>query len=220
MRKIVNKFVALTAVLIFSASSFSFAAGGSIGYGDISVYKNDKLVTKLSGQNPIEDGSLLVCKGKCMIKSQGISLIGQDASKLAIANEDDTFKIFLKEGNVDYIINSNVRNITFYTPQGSYTIAEVVFNASGQSVVKGTITVDENGQTEISVTEGRLMFTTASGVKAVDANNKIVLAQAPDAPAQEADGAVLPFIGGAAALGFAATQLPSGDTPVSATPSE
>ena len=93
MRKIVNKVVTLTAVLIFIASSF-----------------------------------------KCMIKSQGISLIGQDASKLAIANEDDTFKIFLKEGNVDYIINSNVRNIPFYTPQGSYTIAEVVFNASGQSV--------------------------------------------------------------------------------------
>ncbi len=217
MKKIVNKIVALTAVLTFSAASISFAAGGSIGYGDISVFKNDKLVTKFSGQNPIEDGALLVCKGKCMIKSQGISLIGQDASKLAVANEEDTFKIFLKEGKVDYIINSNVRTITFYTPQGSYTIAEVVFNASGQSAVKGTITVDESGQTEISVTEGRLMFTTAEGVKAVNANNKIVLAQLPN-QAEQASGTVLALIGGGGAAFMGAVNLPKGDQTRSASP--
>ncbi len=186
MKKTLLKAVALSAVVSLSAVNFGFAAGGSVGYGNISVYKNDKLVTRLSGQNPVEDGALLVCDGKCMVKSEGISLIGEDASRVAVASEDDTFKIFLKEGKVDYVISSNVRKITFYTPQGQYTVADVVFNANSSSVVKGSIFVDNKGQTEISVTEGRMIFATADGMKAVDANNKIVLAVAVEGGAAAA----------------------------------
>ena len=75
------------------------------------------------------------------------------------------------------MINSNARKIAFYTPQGSYTVAEVVYNASSSPVVKGRVTVGSDGATEISVTEGRMVFATAEGMKTVDANHKIVLAQ-------------------------------------------
>lgn len=173
------KAVALAAALTLGATNIGLAAGGSIGFGDISVYKNNQLVSKLSGQNPVEDGSLLVCNGKCMIKSQGISLVGEDAAKVAVVSEEDNFKIYVKEGKVDFIINSNVRNVSFRTPGGIYTVAEVVFNAGSNPVVKGNIMVDERGETEINVTEGRLVFATAEGQKVVDANNKIVFAVAP-----------------------------------------
>ena len=181
MQKSFFKAMALTAVISFTTASVGFAAGGSIGLGDISVYKSGKLVSKLSGQNPIEDSSLLVCNGKCMIKSEGISLIGADSAKMAVTNEQDVFKLYVQEGTVDYIINSNVRKISFYTPQGTYTVAEAIFNAGSQSVVKGSVTVDSEGKTEIAVTEGRLVFATSEGLKTVDANNKIVLAMAPGA---------------------------------------
>jgi hypothetical protein len=181
MKKIFFKAMALTAAIMICSVNISFAAGGSIGHGNLSVYKNGNLVSKLTGQNPIEDGALLVCDGKCMIKSEGISLIGGDNSKVAVTNEEKTFKLYVKEGRVDYIINSNVRTISFYTPQGTYTVAEVIFNAGSQSVVKGTVEVGRDGKTEITVTEGRMVFATADGMKTVDANNKIVLAVAPDA---------------------------------------
>jgi len=179
MKKVFVKAVALTAALSLATVNFAFA-GGSIGHGDISVFKNGVLANKLSGQNPIEDGSLLACDGKCMLKSQGISIVAEDKSQIAVSNEADTFKLYVKEGSVDYVINNNTRKIAFYTPQGTYTVAEVVFNASGPSVVKGTVSVGEDGDTEISVIEGRMVFATADGMKAVDANQKIVLAQSDE----------------------------------------
>ena len=183
MKKTFFKAAALAAVISMGTVNIGFAAGGSIGHGNLSVYKGGQLVSKLTGQNPIEDGSLLICDGKCMIKSEGISLIAGDKANVAVANEENTFKLYLKEGKVDYIINSNVRTISFYTPQGTYTVAEVIFNAGSQSAVKGIVEVDSKGKTEITVTEGRMVFATAEGMKTVDANHKIILAVAPDAGA-------------------------------------
>jgi hypothetical protein len=191
MKKVFMKVVTLAAAFCLGTASVGFTVGGSIGYGDISVYKNGALVSKLSGQNPIEDGSLLVCAGKCMIKSEGISLVAGGKSQVAVTNETEVFKLYVKEGKVDYIISNNARKIAFYTPQGTYTVAEVVFNASSQAVVKGSITVNGDGATEITVTEGRMVFATAEGLKTVDANNKIVLAVNP----------------GSGAAGFTTTQL-------------
>ncbi|TKB09906.1 hypothetical protein [Desulforhopalus sp. IMCC35007] len=201
MKKTFLKVIALTAALSFGAVSVGFAAGGSIGHGDISVFKNGQLSAKLSGQNPVEDGALLVCDGKCMLKSEGISIIATDKSQVAVTNEDDTFKLYVKEGTVDYVISSNARKIAFYTPQGTYTVAEVVFNASNNSVVKGSVTVAADGQTEISVTEGKMVFATADGMKTVDANNKIVLAVAPAAAGGGAEAKIGTVIFGAASLG-------------------
>lgn len=96
---------------------------------------------------------------------------------MAVSNETGIFNLYVKEGSVNYVINNNSRKIAFHTPEGTYTVAEVVFDANSGSVVKGSVSVASNGQTEISVTEGRMIFATADGMKAVDANNKLVLAQ-------------------------------------------
>lgn len=155
----------------------AFAAqGGSIGQGDFSVMKGEQLVDKLSGQNPLKDESLLVCDGKCMIKSEGVSLVAGDQAKFAIKNEVDTFRLFLREGSVDYVITDKARKIAFHTPDGVYSVAEIVFNAASNPVVRGTVQVTADGKTEISVKEGRLVFATAEGMKAVGANEKIILA--------------------------------------------
>jgi hypothetical protein len=200
MKKTFLRAVALAAVLSFAVVNVSFATGGSVGHGNISVFKDGQLTTKLSGQNPIEDGAMLMCDGKCMIKSEGISLIGTDKSQIAVGNEVDTFNLYMKEGKVGYAINSNARTIAFHTPQGTYTVAEAVFNDSGNPVVKGDVVVNDEGSTEIAVTEGRLVFATADGMKTVDANNKIVLAVTPGI------GGVSPLlIGGLAAAALVTT---------------
>ena len=72
-----NKAVLATAFgLMLSVSTMAtLATAGSVGHGDFGVYKGGQLADKLSGQNPIDEGALLVCDGKCMIKSEGVSLV-------------------------------------------------------------------------------------------------------------------------------------------------
>ncbi|MBB5348091.1 hypothetical protein JWG42_16685 [Desulfoprunum benzoelyticum] len=182
------KSIALCLAVAFSLSStVSFAnQGGSIGQGNISVLKDDQVVDTLKGQSPIDESSMLVCDGKCMIKSAGISLVAADQAKFAIKNEAETFRLFLQSGSVDYVITENARKIAFHTPEGVYSIAEVIFNAASDPVVKGSVAVTKDGKTEVSVTEGRLMFATADGMKTVNANEKIVLAISTPPPAAPA----------------------------------
>ncbi len=172
--------VSLCFVLAFGMATTAAVAaqGGSIGQGDFSVMKGDKLVDKLSGQNPLKDEAMLVCDGKCMVKSEGISLVAADQAKFAIKNEADTFRLFLRAGSVDYVITDKARKIAFHTPEGIYSVAEIVFNAASSPAVRGSVKVNKDGKTEISVKEGRLIFATANGMKSVGANEKIVLAMA------------------------------------------
>jgi hypothetical protein len=181
--------VAALAMLMGVGTTTMGFASGSIGSGNMSVFDGGQLVDKLSGQNPITEGSLLACDGKCMVKSEGISLVAADQAKFAIRNEDSVFNLYVQSGKVDYVINDNSRKIAFHTPEGTYTVADVIFNASSASVVKGFVEVTAAGNTEIVVTEGRLIFATGEGMKTVDANNKIVLAVLPVAGAGAAGAA-------------------------------
>lgn len=192
-------------LMVSVSAVVTLATAGSVGHGDFGVYKGGQLADKLSGQNPIEEGALLVCDGKCMIKSEGVSLVAADQARLAIRNEAKSFNLFLREGNVNYTITSNTRQIAFHTPQGTYTTAEVIFNAATNPVVRGYAKVNADGATEIGVEEGRLVFATAEGMKTVDANQKIVLAVSEvPGPANGSDKAGAPFwstTGGKVAIG-------------------
>lgn len=210
------KSVSLCLVFAFAmTNTTAFAVqGGSIGQGDFSVIKGNQLVDKLSGQNPLQDESMLVCDGKCMIKSEGVSLVAADQAKFAIKNETDTFRLFLREGSVDYVITDKARKIAFHTPEGVYSVAEIVFNAASNPVVRGSVKVNAAGKTEITVKEGRLIFATADGMKAVGVNEKIILAvSTPPAPTNtppaggETSG-ISPFvIGGVAGAAVLATVI-------------
>ena len=94
---------ALAMLFAFSTTSSCLAAG-SIAHGDLSVYKSGQLADKLSGQNPVDEGSLMVCDGKCMIKSEGISLVATDQAKFAIQNEESVFNLYVRDGQLNFII--------------------------------------------------------------------------------------------------------------------
>jgi len=148
----------------------------SIGKGNFAVYEKGQFIERLTGQNPIPENTLLSCQGKCLIKSQGIALVAQDGTKLAIKNQEERFSIYFQKGLVNFVITKDSRKIAFYTPEGAFTVADALFNASSQSSVRGFITVNKKGQTEIGVFQGRMIFTTARGTQVVGANEKIILA--------------------------------------------
>ncbi len=212
MRKMI-KSLSLSLVLVLGmASAPAFATqGGSIGQGDFTVMKGGQSVDKLSGQNPIQDESMLVCDGKCMVKSEGVSLVAADQAKFAIKNENDTFRLFLREGTVDYVFTDKARKVAFHTPEGVYSVAEILFTAGGDPVVRGSVRVTAEGKTEISVKEGKLVFASADGMKSIGANEKIVLAiSSPPAPAVPPppppdDGSISPFVIAGAGAAFLAT---------------
>ncbi|NLZ17569.1 MAG: hypothetical protein GX087_07540 [Desulfobulbaceae bacterium] len=145
---------------------------------------------------------MLVCNGQCTVQSSGIRLVANDQTKLAVRDDAKNFDLYLSEGRVDFTVTSAERTISFYTPEGTYTTAGVIFSASAEPAVRGWAQVGPDGATEIGVTEGKMVFTTANGEKIVDANHKIQLAAA-DIP----DGALVPDsnYGAAAVAGGART---------------
>ncbi len=190
--------ICLAAMFTVGAAGVAAAApGGSIAQGNISVYDGGRIVSKLRGKNPVQEGSLLVCDGKCLVRSNGISIMAEDQSAFAVKNEADRFDLLVRKGHVEFTVTDNTRKMAFFTPDGAYSEAEMMFNASTDSVVRGYMDVSDKG-TELGVREGKMVFHTANGVKTIGANNKILLAMAevPGATGAGASGG-----GGAAAAG-------------------
>jgi hypothetical protein len=196
------------------------ATAGILAEGNISVYKGGSLTNTITGQSPVDEEALLVCNEKCMLKSTGVSLIGATGSELSVKSGQGQFNLLLREGKVDFILSGAVEKMGFYTPDGQYSVADVVFNASTGSPVRGYMQVTEGGKTAVGVYEGRMIFSTVEGAKVVDSNNYILLAQAEmgaGAAATGAGGAGAGAIGSAAAaLGVSTTTVVVGGVVVAA----
>ncbi|MCD6269896.1 MAG: hypothetical protein J7J71_07160 [Deltaproteobacteria bacterium] len=176
MKKSIFSLVVLLSFFLITTLGTSFAApGGAVSEGNLSVFKNGQLSRNLSGINPVEEGSLLICDGKCMIKSGGVSILAEDQAELAIANHDQTLNLFVRRGHVEFTISSSAKKIIFHTPEGAYSVADVIFNASSDPVVRGYMQVDDSGA-RVAVREGRMIFATADGAKSVKAGEQIILA--------------------------------------------
>ena len=176
MKRSLSGLVVLLFFFLITTVGTSFAApGGAVSEGKLSVFKDGKLSRNLSGVNPVDEGSLLVCNGKCMIKSGGVSILAEDQAELAIAHRDDMFNLFVRRGHVEFIISSSAKKIVFHTPEGAYSVADVVFSTSSDPVVRGYMQVDKTGA-RVAVREGRMIFATADGTKTVKADEQIILA--------------------------------------------
>ncbi|MCK5915733.1 MAG: hypothetical protein KAG92_06310, partial [Deltaproteobacteria bacterium] len=121
--------------------------------------------------------TMLVCEGKCMIKSHGVSFLAEDKAELAVTDQDQILNLFVRRGHVEFIISAGSKKLAFHTPEGIYSVADVIFNASTDPVVRGYMQVDDTG-TRVGVREGRMVFATADGAKSVKANQHIILAMA------------------------------------------
>jgi len=209
--------IALLAVFLIASVGISFAASdGSVSQGNLSVYKNGQLSKKLTGMSPVEEGSMLICDGKCMIKSNGVSIMAEDRAELAITNNEGLFNLYVRRGHVEFVISERAKQIAFHTPEGAYSVADVMFNASNDPVVRGYMLVDNSG-TKVGVREGRMIFATDTGVKAVKANEHIILAMS-DVKKKEAAAisqgvgkkkaaAIIPAAGGSSAVAPSGTIL-------------
>ncbi len=186
----------IMAALLTAGIASTQAAAGILAEGNISVYKGGNLSSTMTGQNPVDEEALLVCNDKCMIKTTGISIVGATGTEMAVKNDQKHFNLLLKQGQLDFILSGAVGKMGFYTADRQYASADVIYNASTASPVRGYMQVTSEGNTKIGVYEGRLVFNTVEGPKTIDSNNYILLAQAdigeapldePLPPAEEED---------------------------------
>lgn len=168
----------IMAALLTAGIAGTQATAAILAEGDISVYKGGTLSDTMTGQNPVDEEALLVCNGKCMIKSTGVSIIGATGTELAVKSDQKQFNLLLKQGQLDFILSGAVGKMGFYTADRQYASADVIYNASTASPVRGYMQVTSEGSTKIGVYEGRLVFNTVEGAKTIDSNNYILLAQA------------------------------------------
>ena len=168
----------IMAALLTAGIASTQADAGILAEGNISVYKAGNLSGTISGKNPVDEEALLVCNNKCMIKTTGISIVGTTGTELAVKNDQKQFNLLLKKGQVDFILSGTIGKMGFYTADSQYTSADVIYNASTASPVRGYMQVTPEGSTKIGIYEGQLVFDTAEGAKTIDSNNYILLAQA------------------------------------------
>jgi len=164
-------------LFLVSLSLEAFAASGGILQGNYSVYKDGKIVNKLAGKNPLVEDSLLVCNGKCVVNSNGISLVAAENAIFAVKDQGNRFNLLVKQGRVDFTLLNTSHKIAFFTPDGSYTVGNGLVKASSGSSLRGYMQVI-NGKAEVGLYEGSMVFATAEGPQTVNANEKIILAMA------------------------------------------
>ncbi|RWX45862.1 hypothetical protein H206_00739 [Candidatus Electrothrix aarhusensis] len=169
---------AIMATILTAGIVSTQAVAGILAEGDISVYKGGNLSNTMTGQNPVDEEALLVCNDKCMIKTTGVSIVGATGTELSVKNDQEQFNLLLKKGHLDFILSGAIGKMGFYTADGQYTNADIIFNASTSTPVRGYMHVKSDGSTKIGVYEGRMVFDTVEGAKTVDSNNYILLAQA------------------------------------------
>ncbi|MCI5164732.1 MAG: hypothetical protein D3903_01265 [Candidatus Electrothrix sp. GM3_4] len=169
---------AIMATILTAGIASTQAAAGILAEGDISVYKSGNLSNTMIGQNPVDEEALLVCNDKCMIKATGVSIVGATGTELSVKSDQEQFNLLLKKGQLDFILSGAIGKMGFYTADGQYTNADIIFNASTSTPVRGYMHVTADGSTKIGVYDGRMVFNTVEGAKTVDSNNYILLAQA------------------------------------------
>ncbi|MCI5163124.1 MAG: hypothetical protein D3917_14120 [Candidatus Electrothrix sp. AX5] len=178
---------AIMATILTAGIVSTQAVAGILAEGDISVYKGGNLSNTMTGQNPVDEEALLVCNDKCMIKTTGVSIVGATGTELSVKNDQEQFNLLLKKGHLDFILSGAIGKMGFYTADGQYTNADIIFNASTSTPVRGYMHVKADGSTKIGVYEGRMVFDTVEGAKTVDSNNYILLAQAGVAENEDDD---------------------------------
>ncbi|XCN72379.1 MAG: hypothetical protein Q3M24_19100 [Candidatus Electrothrix aestuarii] len=184
-RKTLSAYV--LAALMATGFASSQVMAGVLAEGNISVYKGGKQVNTLTGQNPVDEEALLICNDQCMVKTTGVSIIGTAGSELAVKDSQKQFNLLLKKGKLDFVLTGSVGKMGFYTADRQYASADVVYNVSSSSPVRGYMELTPSGDTKIGVYAGRLVFNSAEGTKTIDSNNYILLAQADvGAPATDA----------------------------------
>jgi hypothetical protein len=181
MRKTIFAVIPFLLILFFSATVIAGDGDTSrlVPTDKVSVYKDGKKIAEYTKEMPVPEKVLLSCNGKCGIKLDDISLVGEDQSRFLIDSKLNNRYLGVEEGIVYFGISIMPRKIVFMTPKGAVSVNQVFIDASSSSkMLEGYIKVNENFS-EIGVIEGgSLQLLTNDGQQLIKPGQRFILAQA------------------------------------------
>jgi hypothetical protein len=170
--------IAILVALLVCQPVLSWAGPGArvIPQGKVSVLSDGKEVGQFQSEMPLPEGSMMLCRGSCLVQTQNIQLIAQDLSVFALTEGKAHWDLTVKSGQVDFAMRTGAKPISFHTPYDSVQVGRAIVPASSSAMVRGSIAVSDT-QAILAIHEGALEVMDAQGTQLVQPGQSILLAQ-------------------------------------------
>jgi hypothetical protein len=218
MKGICKSLIAILVTLLVFQPVFSWAGPGArvIPQGKVSVLADGKEVSQFQSEMPLPEGSLMLCKGSCLVQTQNIQLVALNQAIFALAESNVRWDLTIKTGQVDFAIRPGAKPISFHTPHDTVQAERAILPASSGSMVRGSIIVTEK-ESVVAVQEGALQMMSSDGTQLVQPGQAILLAQTPQSGTQSTQqsdekkkAGAAPVEGGAAGAGAGGVFIENG----------
>jgi hypothetical protein len=181
MRTTISTAISFLLLLFFSTTSIADDGNVSrlVPTDKVSVFKDGKKIAEYTKEMPVPESVIMSCKGKCGIKLDDISLVGEDQSRFLIDSKHNNRYLGVEEGIVYFGISTMPRKIIFMTPKGAVSVNQVFIDASSNTqMLEGYIKVTDDFS-EIGVIDGgSLQLLTSDGQQLIKPGQRFIVAQA------------------------------------------
>jgi len=179
MKRISRAMVLVLATLMVLQPILSWAGSGArvIPQGKVSILEEGKEVTQFQSELPLPEGTLMLCKGICLVQTQSVQLVAQDQAVFALAEVKSRWDLTVKSGQVDFTIRPDGKPISFHTPHDTIPMERAIMPASSTAMVKGSIQVTES-ESLLSIHEGTMQVMSPDGTMLVEPGQGLRLAAA------------------------------------------
>jgi hypothetical protein len=211
MKGISKTLIPFLAMFLVAQPVLSWAGTGSriIPLGKVSLLQDGREVNQFHSEMPLPEGSLMLCKGSCMVQTQGIQLVAADSAVFAMAESAVRWDLTVKSGQVDFAIRTGAKPISFHTPHDSIQAERAIVPASGAGMARGSLMVTET-ESVLTLQEGALQVMSPDGTQLLQPGQAIRLAQTQTTPPQTKEKEEKKDKGGAVVAGAGA----GGTTPL------
>jgi hypothetical protein len=171
--------VSFLMVLCFFTTVIAEEVSRLVPTDKVTVFKDGKKIAEYTKEMPVPESVILSCNGKCGIKLDDISIVGEDQSRFLIDSAQNNRYLGVEEGLVYFGISTMPRKIVFMTPKGAVSANQVFIEASSNNrMVEGYIKVSDD-ISEIGVIDGgSLQLLTNDGQQLLKPGQRFILAQA------------------------------------------
>jgi hypothetical protein len=179
MRTTISAAVSFLMVLCFFTTVIAGEVSRLVPTDKVIVFKDGKKIAEYTKEMPVPESVILSCNGKCGIKLDDISIVGEDQSRFLIDSAQNNRYLGVEEGIVYFGISTMPRKIIFMTPKGAVSANQVFIEASSNNrMVEGYIKVSDD-ISEIGVIDGgSLQILTNDGHQLLKPGQRFILAQA------------------------------------------
>jgi hypothetical protein len=183
MKATCKSLIMILVMLLVFQPVFSWAGQGArvIPQGKVSVLTDGKEVGQFQSEMPLPEGSLMLCKGSCLVQTQNIQLVAQDRAVFALTEGKARWDLTVKSGQVDFAIKTGAKPISFHSPYDSIQADRAIVPATNTAMVRGSIAVSES-EAVLAKAEGTLQMIDAEGTQLVQPGQSIRLAQTQMTP--------------------------------------